>query len=193
MDGISLIRYFNFDELPQTKTVTCNCRRSKCLKKYCDCLAQNKLCSKQCRCKHCENHENSANLMKYKCELLEANNPTNNNNEPETKCNCRNSRCLKKYCVCFAAKSECTDQCKCLGCNNRDTFLPMLEEQDAKSAINYLAVFEPAALPECFSEDDERAENDVFLRSVFKKRPIPETLLFPKKKQQQQFCAVTNN
>jgi len=26
--------------------------------------------------------------------------------------------CLKKYCVCFAAKRACTDHCRCQGCQN---------------------------------------------------------------------------
>ncbi len=171
--GTALVRYFDFDELapPQSssKTVFCNCKQTRCLKKYCDCFAQGKLCANECRCRDCENHENSVVLMRYKCDALEAGILA----ETKLKCNCRNSRCLKKYCVCFAAKSECTKECKCRGCNNHDTFLPMLAEQDAKSAIGYLSE------SPCPDDSDDDASS---LRLVFRKRPPPNLLLFPKKK-----------
>jgi Tesmin/TSO1-like CXC domain, cysteine-rich domain len=35
-------------------------------------------------------------------------------------CNCKNSKCLKLYCECFASGRYC-EQCNCLNCmNNRD-------------------------------------------------------------------------
>ncbi|KAH8078802.1 DNA-binding transcription factor [Aureococcus anophagefferens] len=33
-------------------------------------------------------------------------------------CNCRNSRCLKLYCDCFAAGRFCEESCKCVDCHN---------------------------------------------------------------------------
>ena len=33
-------------------------------------------------------------------------------------CNCKNSRCLKKYCECFQASIYCSDNCKCIDCKN---------------------------------------------------------------------------
>jgi hypothetical protein len=35
-------------------------------------------------------------------------------------CNCKNSRCLKRYCECHAAGVQCTVRCKCLNCQNCD-------------------------------------------------------------------------
>lgn len=29
-------------------------------------------------------------------------------------CNCKNSRCLKKYCECFLAQTRCSDMCRCM-------------------------------------------------------------------------------
>ena len=40
-------------------------------------------------------------------------------------CNCRNSKCLKRYCDCFAAGIYCTNECKCEECHN----LPQYEEE----------------------------------------------------------------
>ncbi len=33
-------------------------------------------------------------------------------------CNCKRSKCLKKYCECFARNSACGANCSCLGCMN---------------------------------------------------------------------------
>ena len=35
-----------------------------------------------------------------------------------TKCNCKNSQCLKLYCPCFAANSLCSEGCNCIQCEN---------------------------------------------------------------------------
>lgn len=35
-----------------------------------------------------------------------------------TICNCKNSKCLKLYCVCFASEALCNSNCKCLNCEN---------------------------------------------------------------------------
>ena len=35
-------------------------------------------------------------------------------------CNCRNSRCLKLYCVCFSAGGVCGPGCACVNCANKD-------------------------------------------------------------------------
>ena len=37
-------------------------------------------------------------------------------------CTCKNSKCLKLYCVCFAAESYCGDKCKCSNCQNMPQF-----------------------------------------------------------------------
>ena len=33
-------------------------------------------------------------------------------------CNCKKSKCLKKYCECFQAGVPCDHNCKCIGCKN---------------------------------------------------------------------------
>jgi hypothetical protein len=46
-------------------------------------------------------------------------------------CNCKNSKCLKLYCECFASGSYCSVSCNCQGCQNNEHF-----QSQRKSAID---------------------------------------------------------
>jgi len=35
-------------------------------------------------------------------------------------CNCKSSKCLKLYCVCFASEALCNDNCRCTNCENNE-------------------------------------------------------------------------
>ena len=39
------------------KKVCCNCKKSRCLKLYCDCFGRGEPCSKECNCVNCYNNE----------------------------------------------------------------------------------------------------------------------------------------
>jgi hypothetical protein len=39
------------------KKICCNCKKSKCLKLYCDCFAKGEFCGKDCNCVNCANNE----------------------------------------------------------------------------------------------------------------------------------------
>ncbi|XP_051151135.1 protein tesmin/TSO1-like CXC 5 [Andrographis paniculata] len=57
----------------------------------------------------------------------------------QKQCNCRNSRCLKLYCECFASGVYC-DGCNCLNCHNK-----MMYEDDRKESIGAILERNPNA------------------------------------------------
>jgi hypothetical protein len=106
---------------------TCHCKRSQCLKLYCDCFAAKLFCE-GCKCIGCKNTEAtrdirdkavqetiSKNSMAFKPRVpVNSQDPDGNNKG----CNCKNSGCLKKYCVCYSGGFTCGEKCKCLKCSN---------------------------------------------------------------------------
>jgi len=92
----------------------CNCKRSKCLQKYCECFAAGRICS-DCNCTDCKNTEKDVGTQVHNAALA-----TKRRNEQDRRlgCNCEKSRCLRKYCVCFATGVPCNGSCKCKDCEN---------------------------------------------------------------------------
>ncbi|MBA0816226.1 hypothetical protein Gohar_000915 [Gossypium harknessii] len=119
----------------------CNCKRSKCLKLYCDCFAAGLYCIEPCSCLDCFNkpiHENvvletrrqieSRNPLAFAPKVIRTTNGVSDsmgeiNKTPASArhkrgCNCKRSSCLKKYCECFQAGVGCSLGCRCEGCKN---------------------------------------------------------------------------
>ena len=111
------LRNFAFQEKNVNKKVSeikskpcCSCVKTKCIKKYCECFANNKFCS-NCCCADCRNKEI---YMTYQNK----NNQTNSNVKEIIFCTCSKSGCNKKYCECYKEGLKCNIKCRCIKCLN---------------------------------------------------------------------------
>ena len=105
----------------------CNCLKTKCMKKYCECFANNKSC-RNCLCSDCknknkndENNTNGENKENIGNNTTANNISNNNSNIKETKivfCTCSKSGCNKKYCDCYKENQKCNIKCRCINCLN---------------------------------------------------------------------------
>ncbi|KAL4355043.1 hypothetical protein GQ457_06G019620 [Hibiscus cannabinus] len=119
----------------------CNCKRSKCLKLYCDCFAAGLYCIEPCSCLDCFNKPVHEKVVLEARKQIESRNPqafapkvirstdgaldswgetskTPASARHKRGCNCKRSSCLKKYCECFQAGVGCSPSCRCEGCKN---------------------------------------------------------------------------
>jgi hypothetical protein len=108
------------------KAVTCNCRKSHCLKLYCDCFKIKNYCN-GCNCVDCANTiETESTRRKAIDSILDRNpnaftprvDPNSDSKEHFLGCHCKKSNCLKKYCECFSGSVCCSDRCRCSDCKN---------------------------------------------------------------------------
>ena len=97
-----------------SKSSVCRCQNTKCLKLYCACFRDSKICGDSCKCVSCANttDESGINgrLTLARQELLKK----KPNAFGDRTCRCTKARCLRKYCVCFSAGVSCTYACKCV-------------------------------------------------------------------------------
>jgi hypothetical protein len=111
------------------KNQGCSCRRSKCVKLYCVCWSNKIMCSSRCTCTECTNVPRSegGNTGSTEKEVVES--PLKPSSSPTLRslppgvitdtCSCRRSKCLARYCQCYASAFRCTESCTCVGCLNK--------------------------------------------------------------------------
>lgn len=136
----------------------CTCQKSGCLKRYCQCFSAGIQCSNFCSCKTCNNCEERTNLTGGKAPGAGAADENgreaisrvglagqdDSNREGRT-CTCKQSQCLKLYCVCFAANGMCAKGCTCRSCQNNDKFLVKRNAAIVAMLETNPAAFEPKA------------------------------------------------
>ncbi|KAG9451939.1 hypothetical protein H6P81_004843 [Aristolochia fimbriata] len=119
----------------------CNCKKSKCLKLYCECFAAGVYCVEPCSCQDCYNkpvHEDtvlatrkqieSRNPLAFAPKVIRSSESLPDMGEEHNKtpasarhkrgCNCKKSSCNKKYCECYQGGVGCSSNCRCEGCKN---------------------------------------------------------------------------
>ncbi len=98
----------------------CNCKKSKCLKLYCECFAHQGYCSRDCKCASCCNVPEFEEVRTRAIEATKKRHPHGFEHaiRPVQGCNCKRSNCLKNYCDCYRAGIGCSEQCRCMECKN---------------------------------------------------------------------------
>lgn len=121
-------------------SIGCTCKKSKCLKLYCQCFSAQALCSDLCSCRDCNNSDVDNKERKAAIRAILERNPaafepkaqisTSSTSNPSkgtstVGCRCVKSYCLKKYCECYSKGLYCSkENCLCVNCCN----LPEEEE-----------------------------------------------------------------
>lgn len=107
-----------------TGNVQCKCRKSRCLKLYCDCFAVLNYCGTSCSCSNCYNSlaeettRNEAITQIKERNALAFRSKISDTAGHAAGCHCRQSHCLKKYCECFTGGAYCANNCGCMNCAN---------------------------------------------------------------------------
>lgn len=103
----------------------CSCTKTKCLKKYCECLTNNQYCNEKCTCVDCHNNREHEAYGHY-------------NISQSNMCTCTKSFCNKKYCECYKANRFCSINCRCINCYNKQEYTNAMKSISLKNNLDFI-------------------------------------------------------
>jgi hypothetical protein len=104
----------------------CACKKTRCLKMYCDCFTRKGFCSPKCSCEDCLNKQDSEARRKAVMETIR---------ELDRGCHCKKTKCEKKYCKCYAGGDKCTKYCTCENCSNMNEELKAIRKRQSDAKL----------------------------------------------------------
>eukprot|EP00826_Nyctotherus_ovalis_P045191 TRINITY_DN496_c0_g1_i10.p1 TRINITY_DN496_c0_g1~~TRINITY_DN496_c0_g1_i10.p1 ORF type:complete len:206 (-),score=34.40 TRINITY_DN496_c0_g1_i10:29-646(-) len=94
----------------------CNCKKTQCLRGYCECFIRKEMCTTDCNCIGCHNTRENAEEVNATRERLRVKYAS----RARIGCNCNKTLCVRNYCSCYRNGQECGESCKCMGCVNKN-------------------------------------------------------------------------
>lgn len=131
------------EETKKPVKAKCTCKKSYCLRLYCDCFSKGLICGVDCACTDCHNSVAYQDIREVMIKETIEKNPLAFSSkykklQGEKKilhsrgCNCTKTECLKKYCECYNAGTGCSRLCRCTNCKNDN-----IEIQDSEIKVYY--------------------------------------------------------
>lgn len=85
---------------------------------YCSCFHEGKKCRSECQCTQCKNVEGFEDEIKKAVDHVKKKAQRNHvqvnelfKKDRSDTCNCKKTKCQKRYCECFLQKKKCTQKC----------------------------------------------------------------------------------
>ena len=121
-------KIINSNEKIGRKYFGCNCKTTKCLKRYCPCFSNGGYCGPNCGCYECTNtiefkeiigaiKQKTQEIYQHSFKQKIVKTRSGNLINPEG-CKCE-SGCISKLCGCSQNSVGCSPICKCVSCKNK--------------------------------------------------------------------------